>query len=410
MARCTYGWCFLILLNSVAFGSLEDAKELFKNGQYAQAATLYESVLATATGQDALTVQGQLFYAYLKLGDSRKATVVLNNLKTAFVDHKNIAMALLHAAKACEWEEMTAKANEIRQYTIDNFPDHKGALLSRVELIRQSDNRDVLVNDMKSAFTGNLLATGLRKVAHIHRDEGDSSKALELYQYNLTNLSNTRAAMMSHLDIVLYYLKDAGDSDRAFTETKSLISSFHGNGGLAKLLYRLALQFRLYGRDDVAAFLCNLVSDTPNGESVLMARIIEYYLLNDDPNKAAEIADAIELPEVSNSARLRIAEMYYEKGSYDDALSWCGTLDNPESYMLSAMCHKKLLNYDQVVTRYEQIITRWPDWNRRWNVMFKLGRLVDEERTKVIYQELVEKYPSCKAYEPALKWLSDHES
>jgi len=90
-----------------------------------------------------------------------------------------------------------------------------------------------------------------------------------------------------------------------------------------------------------------------------------------------------------------------------DGFSWAGH------------CYRRLGEYEKAISCYSNVAEKFPDYDRAWNALFLVGRCYEDmQRTGAIddseakskiraaYQELVEKYPDCKAARIAKSWLS----
>jgi tetratricopeptide (TPR) repeat protein len=93
------------------------------------------------------------------------------------------------------------------------------------------------------------------------------------------------------------------------------------------------------------------------------------------------------------------------------------------AHNLSADCYRRFGEHQRAIGHYQALLDGWPDYEYAWNVLFLKGRayqqlkesgVVSESdadmQTRVAYEQLLKKYPTCKAVKYARNWLSRNKS
>jgi TolA-binding protein len=95
----------------------------------------------------------------------------------------------------------------------------------------------------------------------------------------------------------------------------------------------------------------------------------------------------------------------------------------PHAYYYSGSCYERLNEFAKAVQHYQKVVDDWPKFQFAWNALFLLGRSYEglkesglisnseaDAKTKAVYQQLLERYPSCPAAKIAKHWLNRQNS
>ena len=95
----------------------------------------------------------------------------------------------------------------------------------------------------------------------------------------------------------------------------------------------------------------------------------------------------------------------------------------PHACCYAGDCYRKLGEYEKSIEYYERIVDDYSGDRMAWNALFLVGLNYEELKKsgslwkseadlkiKAAYQQLLEKYPDCKAAGHARRWLSRHNS
>jgi TolA-binding protein len=92
------------------------------------------------------------------------------------------------------------------------------------------------------------------------------------------------------------------------------------------------------------------------------------------------------------------------------------------AYSFAADCYRRLGQHQKAIEYYQRVVDDWPDHEYAWNALFRVGRTYENLKTlgitskseadpkiKAAYEQLLKKYPDCKAARIARRWLTSHK-
>ena len=147
--------------------------------------------------------------------------------------------------------------------------------------------------------------------------------------------------------------------------------------------------------------------DHPDLPTAMFFLAEHYYKKATDPNNLDQISPAQD--NFQNAIRIwqSIIDSYPDFASTPDCYYFIA-----DSYYLMGE-HKKAIEYFQIITN------QYPDFEYRWHTLFLIARNYQglkmsgamspseaKLNIEVIYKQLIEEYPDCKAAKHAKKWLS----
>jgi TolA-binding protein len=91
----------------------------------------------------------------------------------------------------------------------------------------------------------------------------------------------------------------------------------------------------------------------------------------------------------------------------------------PQAYYLSAVCYRRIGEYENAIEYCQKVLDDWPDYKRAWHTQFMIGRCYEKLKKqgsipsseaslkiKEAYQKLIENYPDCIVASIAQDWLN----
>ena len=92
------------------------------------------------------------------------------------------------------------------------------------------------------------------------------------------------------------------------------------------------------------------------------------------------------------------------------------------AYNFGADCYRRLGKYQKAIEYYQMVVDDWPDYEYAWNAQFLIGRTYEnlkesgliskleaDLKTKAAYEQILKKYPECKAARIAQRWLASYK-
>lgn len=394
--------------------------------KYDKARDLSQYVSQNSSDSDmASKGQSGIAYCEIRLGNYSAAEQAIDALKNDYSQHKYLLCKRFYGLADEYWAlEKYGNAKALYKYIAQNSAESKLAML------------------------------GLSDVACCEIRLGNDSAAEQAIEALWSKYNSTEEFVMNIISIMAEYSEvgqyAASEAlyDRLVTEfpnDPSIPVSF-GNVNLANKYYAEAIKF-------YQAAL-NQAGDNKDGQldayagMARMARVKIHMDVNDHQQVLADvdmlIADYSDNPRLPLSVFV-IGEEYYNKAfryekegleaeardSFKKALIvWERIITQlPESqsiglkhaYYSSADCHQRLGEYEKAIEYYRKIVASWPNYKYAWDVLFRVGRNYEDlkesgiiskseadTKIKAAYEQLLKKYPDCKAAKPARDWLNRH--
>ncbi|MHC4110112.1 MAG: tetratricopeptide repeat protein [Planctomycetota bacterium] len=391
--------------------------------------------------------------------DNPAAKAAVDKLLVDFADNPLIARAVHDVAQHYRRAGKYQKANELYQYVINHCPKTEHAMWSQVDLIKSNLvlDRDgvaqVAVDKLLVDFADNpLIAQAVHDIAYQHRLSRKYEKANQLDQHVIDNFPQSDYAVLAQMDIAKHYVDR--DNAAAKAAVEKLLAVFPDSPFMARAVHDVAQHYSLSGKYQKANELYQHVIDHwPKAEHAILSQIgiAETNVLsliesgNDTAIEAALdslIADYDDNPGLPETVFI-IGEKHYNKAfryekegldakardSFTKAIAVWGKIITklPKSiatawaYNCSADCYCRLGQHKKAIEYYQKVVDDWPDYEYVSDVLFRIGRNYEtlmksglmskvKATTKIraVYEQLLEKYPDCKAAKHASRWLSQH--
>jgi TolA-binding protein len=155
-------------------------------------------------------------------------------------------------------------------------------------------------------------------------------------------------------------------------------------------------------------------NDHPDLPEAIFAIGDEYYKLAFNP------ADDPKLPKTDNKAYFQRALTIWKR--IIEGLPETIPTVTANAYRSSAECYRRLEQYPQALEHYQIEVNNWPDNNENaWWALYNIGLCYQKmeaegaiseseanQKTRLAYQQLLEKYPDCQRAQEVKKWLEKH--
>jgi len=401
--------------------------------------------------------QVEIIYLHLRNKDDAAVDTAVNNLLTVFSEQPTLAREIYHMAKKFNELERYDKAIQLNQHNVEHFPDDIHAMWSQVEIvfhyIREADYDaiDTAFNKILSKFSGQPTLTN--EIYHIARrcDKFKRyDKAIELDQYNVEHFPDNIHAMWSQVEIVFHHIREA-DYAAADTAFNKLLTKFSQQPSLPKEIYLIADRFSEAGNRERAVELYQSLINRGATSSDINLRqyaVLSYFALGNNEvgqlqldKLIVDFNDNENLPHVLSH---EIAEQFYNKAFQLEGKGLDGPAkdyfqravdmweqvgaSHPEQtntadgYSWAGHCYRYLGKYEKAIACYSNLAEKFPWHDLAWNALFLVGQCYEDmqqagaieeseakSKIRTVYQQLVEKYPDCKAAKIAKNWLDKNK-
>jgi len=388
-----------------------------------KAIELFQYICDTWPGTfHALRAQTELINSYIAADDDKNAETVIRKLSNDFSIHPDLPEVVRIIANVyCDKGEYH-KAMGLYQYFCETSPELRGKFTDSGELVRA-------LCDIADRYLKN---------------KKDYDNANKLNEYIVSNFPKSTYALRAQKNLIKSYIKtkDEANADKA---VRKLANDFINFPGQWNAIRRVVDMYRDQGRHDKAVGLCQYLIETyPNDTDRInwrkMVAILHINMNEDDKvtkmlgQIIIDFNDSPQLPK----AVFQIGEEYYEKAlkkgntgannCFSKALMvWAKIIEGmPASaerraivYFYSAVCYEKLGDYARAGEHYEKVSETCPSYGFAWNAQFMVARCYEklqetggiskaaaQKKIKAAYEQLLAKYPDCKAAGVASRWLS----
>jgi len=404
----------------------------------------------------AMWSQVEIIYLNIRNKDDAAVNTAVDNLLTVFAEQPTLSQEIYQIAKRFNELERYDQAVQLNQHNVEHYPDDIHALWSQVEIvfhyIREGDNDaiDTAFNKLLFEFSGQPTLTN--EIYHIARRCNEFKrydKAIELDQYNVEHFPDNIHAMWSQVEVVFHHIREADyAADTAFNK---LITEFSGQPYLPKEIYLIADRLSEAGNSERAVELYQSLIDRGTTTSDIYLRqfaVLSYFALGD--NEAGQMQldkltvdfnDHENLPQVLSN---QIAEQFYNKALQLEGkglaapardyfqravdmweqvgASHTEVTNTADGYSWAGHCYRKLGKYEKAIDCYSNVAEKFPWHDLAWNSLLLVGRCYEDmqqsgaiseteakSKIRVAYEQLVEKYPDCKAAKIAQSWLDKNK-
>jgi len=439
------------------------AAEYERLKKYPKAKELYQQVIQQYPGtaqaaEAALDVPKADILALIKSGRAAAAQQAIDSFIARFSSSVYIVAALNDIAYQWRRYKNYSKAIELYQYVADTWPNSSDAMWAQMGLAKsnvEAGNFDAA----RPAFAGLLanysahpdLPTAIHYIARRYRKEKKYQEAKELYQQIIQRYPDTSYSSDAQIEIAkMGILADinAGNYAAAAAAADKLLADFSRHLGLSRMLYEIPWEYEKIGRYTEAKQICQkIINNCPDSFRTAMVRLdlrrYDVFVSIEAGRDDAAIADIDKLvadftgqpylPDVLS----QIAKRYHKRASQLDGqaakeclqksamvlekiitqMPVCET--TPQACLSAGDCYRRLGQYAKSNLYYQKVLDDYPGYHLAWQGLFMIGRNYEKMgRAKVVsesqgkaaarsaYEQLLVKYPDCKAAGYAKNWLS----
>jgi len=400
-----------------------------------------------------------------------QAQIAIDNLVSGFSSHSHVAEVIYDIAQVYEWSGTKyEKAKSVYQQLIQTCPtssfgDKAQIGIQRVEVLSAIDAGDVSraqleTSKLKTSFSGSsYLPEALYEIANRYEWEAKNyTQAKSVYQDIAGQYSGNWCADKAKLDApkadILIHI-EAGEDSLAQSDIDQLISNFTGNSYLADVLYHIAIRYEEGSKYQKAKQTYQkVVQNCPNTTFATKAQLKLtkediLFLIDSGDNTAAYAAiDAFIADNPANFhltwILAQIADYCHEKAiklekqGLPDQVNqylqkakriWQNVIEDtpacpytiPHALSMAGDCCRRLGDYQKSIEYYQQLVDNYPEHSAAWNSLFMIGRcyenmlkagqmsMTEADVIRVVYEDLLCKYPHSQASVYARNWLETYE-
>jgi len=310
------------------------------------------------------------------------ADAAIDKLIDDFTDNPLIAQAVHDIAYEHRLLRKYERANQLDQHVIDNWPQSDYAVLAQMDLAKYYVDRgdaaaEAAIDKLLVDFGDSPhISRAVHDVAQHYRMSGKYEKANEYYQYVIDHWPETEYAILSQIGVAgtnVLSLIDSGNDTATESALNNLIADFNDHPGLPEAVFII-------------------------GE--------KYYKEAFHYEKEGQVSQARENFQKAIGTWEKIITELPES----IATAW--------AYNTAADCYRRLGQHVRAVEYYQMVVDDWPDYEYVWSALFRIGHIHEvlkktglmskseaNPKIKVIYEQLIEKYPDCKMARYARRWL-----
>ena len=368
-----------------------------------------------------------------------------------------IAEALHDIAYQWRWSKNFEEAIKTYQYVVDHWPTNEYGMWSQMGVAKsnvEAGNYDAAkpaLDKLVQNYAGHPgLAEALERIALQYRKAGKFAEAKGLYQKIVQTDPNgvfggrgrVKISEMDVLSTIVY-----GNDAAAETAINSFIVNFAGDAAVPAALTDIAWEYEKAGKYQQAKNVYQKIIECyPDnfraGKAfieITKGQILELIKAGQDDKISSEVDKLVAaypnhafLPD----ALCQIADGYYNKATQDSKQPndyFCkaeaiyqkviDTLPASRNFVPRACCrtgdcYRELREYEKSINYYHKVINDYPTYGMAWSVLFEVGHnyqrmgesgVISKSeanvKTKAAYEQLLAKYPDCKAATAAQNWL-----
>jgi TolA-binding protein len=385
--------------NDVAQALFDIARQYEWSAKYKDANKVYQQILDEqpqswyVNRADLAVVRTSILHL-ITLGKDEEVASATDKLATDFAGHADLPQTIFDIAKRYEWSKQYEQANDLYLHFVQAYPDSAAAgevpltvlrtnIVSLIAAGKEAEAQaaiDRLVVDFSNHPD---LPEALDNIAHKYEWTGRYERARSLYRHiarQYPDSSYAGTARLEDLKVNVLQLIETGKDNKAQAALDKLAVDFKDYRSLASAVSRIAEQYQI-------------IALRMDNEGIGSVEEAGYCL-----SKAITIWERV-------------------INDYEDSVVV------PQSCCYAGDCYRKLGEYAKSAECYQKVADYYPGNSMAWHALFMVGRNYEEMKKagtvseaeadaeiKAAYEQLLEKYPACKAAEGAKNWLNRHNS
>jgi len=395
---------------------------------FAQAENVLKTIIAEhPNSSDSLKAQRKIITLHIAEDKTSEAQAEFDKMLADYAGNPQLTEEIYWVGRGYRVAEDYEQAKSLYQMVLQRDPNSTWANRSRINiknmevwmLIKagQFAQAKTALDQMTIDFSGDsYLPEALYWTGRKLRRANQFADASNLYTRIVQTYPNDAFAKKASLELpncLMQQAFNAGDHNSVSVQIDSIINSFPKDANLASMLFKIAERYFHEGFELQK-------SDAQKGTDYI--------------KRSAAISEkiALQLPpsaDYTPEAMIRAANAYRFCGDYTKAIPCYEKVvsDWPE-YSFAAEARASLgdsyltiNNYQKALQSFEKIVKDYPTYSSRWHILYMLadtyenmkqkGLVSAEEadsKIKAAYQEIVSRYPDCKAALAAGNWLKAH--
>ncbi|MHC4529605.1 MAG: tetratricopeptide repeat protein [Planctomycetota bacterium] len=448
-----------------AAASLEQAQQYVKDADYQQAETVYKAILAADPNtDDAFAAQEKLTVLYVTWGRHAQADAAYQRLLADYSGLPGIAKAVDHVADEYRQAGNYKTARKFYRHIVANWPqaehaaEAQRAVVLTSMLLGEGAEAEIAIEELLTKFEQHQnIATAVDHLADDLRELGKYSRARDLYQHVVSHWPQDERSIgaqggVARANILL------GAEGAAQKAIDRLTADFSTDPRLPKVLYEIAQEYEKAKKFDEAQGVYQLVAEQhPETKYGMKGQLdahkagILSLVESQDDSEVQTALDGLVVDfaghEYLPTVVYKIAVQYHVKAyslrgkgfAYRDQAAECfekaatifdrvieefpGSDAAPRACSSGGDCYRKVGRYEESIRCYQKVLDDHPDFEKAWKALFQIGlsyedlkktEAIDESeadtKTKAVYEQLLEKHPSCHGADHARQWLSRYNS
>lgn len=401
-------------------------------------------------------------------GNYESADSDTEQMVTGFTGHADLAKRLWETANRYDKIKAFRHSKEVCERIVADCPEDEFTTYAKLQLVKlkvyelidagDHSGAESAVLSLTEDFTGHKqLSRRLYEVAQQYLKAGAFVNGKALHSRIAADYPDDKYGLRSAIQVTklhIYELIDANDMEAADSAVLQMKSDFNGQEMFYHQLDSVAEKYSEVGRIEKAKEICEeIIQGRPNEDEAVVtakARLKTFEIIDaieSGYEAVAETAIAQLRSEFSDTQQQCVAMLYltqrlYEKAlplhSDDSARLDClnkvvsilgsevvgqieGNSYKLRAYLTLAHAHRQLGNYISSIEYHNKVLNDYPEYKNCWNSQFMIGRCYEDmlrtgqipeseaDIIRIIYEDLVQKYPHCEASKYAKNWLERYE-
>lgn len=378
------------------------------------------------------------------------ADVAVDELLENYPQDSRTPNAVCRIADSYRKRGRHAKARELYDYVVGNWPNAEHALWSKmgaaVASIELSDPNGA-DSDLTGLFADfsedSRMSVAACSIGDAFRKGNQNQKARAYYEYVVDNWSGSKHALWSQMGLVISNIK-LSSGQEALDSIDDLLMDHIDDDRVGMAVCQVANELHKQGKDKLARRISRYFLDNwSNPDLQIWSDVVAVnaYVDSADPNVIGNlIADYSGHPQLPQAA-FSITERFYNRAldldrqgrsghshtylqkavkGWETIVARLPETDHvtKESYQLAGDCYRRLGRHVRAIECYQRIVDTWPYSEMAWNAQYmigysyeriKEGGVVPEPdadlQIKGAYERLLATYPDCPAAKAANNWL-----
>ena len=385
--------------------------------KWAQARELYEYCLKNwPQSEDAMRLELYVAMATIKLGEYEKADQAIDSLASTYADNPEIGSELTELADAYGSQNKWAKARELYEYCLTNWPQSEDAMrltryVARATIkLGEYEKADQAISDMISTYGSDpKIGSELTELADDYATDRNYEKAASLYTQVVDTWPASEGAVPAQTRLARMYI-EIGDYTNAAQATEKLKKNFATAPNIAAAIEDIGDMYQLnYSQREAYAAYKYVLEQWPTFERAIWVQtkaIFAQVRLKNLDQSEAELSNLLnDFTDHKDLAAMihEVVEEYRNAGLYEEGRglfeyileNWTqDEATNLELQVGLALQSIKLKELDKAQTAVDKVIA---DYNDHPNIAKGLFQVAEEYYYARNYRESINLLETIKS-------------